>query len=121
MLRTAALLILFPLAMTAQERQFDPGEQALAILSEHGLEAQRAGAKVILRQYRIAPGVRSPLTEVGDGLLLVQLRAGELATVIDGQRQERMEGEWWSVESASDMQFETEDDAVIIETILIAR
>lgn len=122
MLRIIAALLLVSAPAMAQERPFDAGEEALAILSEHVAEVERLGARVVVRQYRIAPGVRAArLERIGGGLLLVQLRSGELATVIDGERRERLEGEWWSVENASDMELQTEDDSVVIEAISVLR
>lgn len=54
-----------------------------------------------------------------EGLLLVQLRAGELVTIIDDERQERGLGDFWLVRPGQEMALETEDDKVILATYLI--
>ncbi len=54
------------------------------------------------------------------GLLLVQLKAGQLATIDEnGERRVRREGEWWVVSQPSDFRVETDDDTAVIDTILI--
>ena len=54
-----------------------------------------------------------------EGLLLVQLRAGEMTTVIDNERVERTVGEFWMVPPGRKMGVQTEDDKVILATYLI--
>lgn len=53
------------------------------------------------------------------GTLVVELRGGELATVIDGRRVERREGEVWLVPPGSAMRLETEDDTAVIQVTLL--
>lgn len=55
----------------------------------------------------------------GKGTLVVQLRAGSLTTVIGGKRQERKEGEFWTVPSGVVMGVETSNDSAILQTVLI--
>jgi hypothetical protein len=54
------------------------------------------------------------------GLMIVQLRGGELTTVISGRREERREGEFWTVLPGVPMGIETGDDSATIQTIVIA-
>lgn len=56
-----------------------------------------------------------------NGIVIMQLRGGELTTVIDGKRQERKEGEFWTVPAGAKISFETEDDTATIQTIEISR
>lgn len=56
-----------------------------------------------------------------NGITIVQLRAGKLTTVIDGKRQERKEGEFWTVPPGVKMSVETEDDTATIQTIEISK
>ena len=44
-------------------------------------------------------GLAIPFT----GLMVIQLRGGDLATVIDGKKQERTEGEFWTVAAHQSM------------------
>jgi len=79
----------------------------------------------------LAPGTRAgvaappaanlmalPLKEQG-GFVIYELRAGKLTTVIDGQRQERREGEFWLVRPGQSIELEAADDAVVLQTIQI--
>jgi len=56
-----------------------------------------------------------------NGITIVQLRAGKLITVIDGKRQERQEGEFWTLPAGAQMSIETEDDTATIQTIEVSR
>jgi quercetin dioxygenase-like cupin family protein len=56
-----------------------------------------------------------------NGITIVQLRAGKLVTVINGKRQERQEGEFWTVPPGVAMSVETEDDTATIQTIEISK
>ncbi len=55
-----------------------------------------------------------------NGITIVQLRGGKLTTVIGGKRQERQEGEFWTVPPGVKMSVETEDDTATIQTIEIS-
>lgn len=55
------------------------------------------------------------------GFLVVQLRGGELTTIINGERQHRQEDEFWTVPEGAVMGLETEDDSAIIQTVSILR
>jgi quercetin dioxygenase-like cupin family protein len=55
----------------------------------------------------------------GRGTLVVQLRAGSLTTVIGGRRQERKEGEFWTVPAGVTMGVETGQDTATLQTVLI--
>lgn len=92
------------------------GAKALSAIPETPAATVRKRVKV--QQWIIDGGQRVPLP--GSGVALVELKAGELTTVIDGKRQERREGEFWTVPEGSTMTIETEDDAVIIETTAVS-
>jgi len=79
----------------------------------------------------LAPGARAnpkpppdarllalPLRGQG-GFTLYELRAGKLATIIDGSRQERTPGEFWLVRPGDDITLEAEDDSVLLQTLQI--
>ncbi len=53
------------------------------------------------------------------GIVVYELRAGRLTTVIDGRRQERREGEFWTVRPGENITLETENDAVVVHAIQI--
>jgi hypothetical protein len=116
----AFALILAADAAHTQDRGRDTGVTALDVISSVAGEAESLGRKVIIRQIRIAPGQEAAELDQGKtGLMIVQLRAGELVTVVDGERRQRQEGEWWTVDRPSAMQLQTGDDSVILDTILI--
>lgn len=54
-----------------------------------------------------------------EGFMIVQLRGGQLATVIDGKRQERREGEFWTVPVGSSMSVETGNDSATLQTMVV--
>jgi hypothetical protein len=118
-------MVLLPTLVFAQPRP--DGGQAPAVTPrmqfEGHLPAGQPGAKerqIALRQFSILPRQREVQLELpGRGLLLVQLRAGGLTTVIGGERQRRLEGEWWTASPPSAMRLETGDDTVVVDTILI--
>ena len=58
-----------------------------------------------------------PLPE--EGYLIIQLRAGELVTVINGKREKRKTDEFWSVPAGSKMTLETERDSAIVQIVAI--
>lgn len=62
---------------------------------------------------------RKALSTPFTGLMIVQLRGGDLSTVIDGATQKRTEGEFWTVAAHQSMQLLTEDNAASIQVILI--
>jgi hypothetical protein len=75
---------------------------------------------IVLRQFTIEGHQRAVRLDFPDrGLLLVQLQAGQLVTIINGERRMRIEGEWWTVSPPSAMQVETADDTAVIDTTLI--
>lgn len=52
-----------------------------------------------------------------DGFLIVELFAGGLTTIIDGKRQQRVDGETWTVPARSTLSVETEDDTAVFQVI----
>jgi hypothetical protein len=55
-----------------------------------------------------------------EGTMLIELKAGELATIIAGTRIERREGEFWTVAEGTIISFETGDDSAVIETTVVS-
>lgn len=53
------------------------------------------------------------------GFMIVELRGGDLTTVIDGKRQKRKEGEFWTVPTGSSMGVETDNDSAVIQTFAV--
>jgi quercetin dioxygenase-like cupin family protein len=56
-----------------------------------------------------------------DAIRIVQLRGGELITIIGGKRQERQEGEFWTVPAGVSMAVETQDDTASIQVFEISK
>lgn len=54
------------------------------------------------------------------GLMIVQLRGGELQTMIAGERREWREDDFWTVPRGARMALATEDDSAIFQTIVIS-
>jgi hypothetical protein len=83
------------------------------------------------QELSLAPGIRAappplldsnivalPLKASG-GLVVYELRAGKLTTIINGRRQERREGEFWAVGPQENIRFETGSDNVVVLAIQI--
>jgi hypothetical protein len=70
--------------------------------------------------WSVVPGAKlSALPLRAKGYLVLELRGGKLATVINGTRQERHEGEFWVVAPDETMELQTGDDSVVIQSILL--
>jgi hypothetical protein len=54
-----------------------------------------------------------------EGTAIVQLRGGELATIIRGERVKRREGEVWQVPKGEPMGVATGDDTAVLEVMII--
>jgi hypothetical protein len=122
-------LLATPSATLAQQRD-DPGQKAdypglrkpferfdgtIALRTRDG---QVRRLRVVIRNWIIDRGqVISRFPE--SGFLIVQLRAGEVVTVIDGQRQERLEDEFWTVPAGSAMAVETRKESAILQTTVV--
>lgn len=52
--------------------------------------------------------------------LVAQVRAGSLTTIINGRRQERREGEFWTLAPGVRMGVETGQDTAILQTVVVA-
>jgi len=52
-----------------------------------------------------------------DGTIIVQLRAGDLVTVMNGQRQARTPDDFWTVPAGTAMTIETGQDTVALQTV----
>ena len=116
--------IALPAVAPAQPPDSQQAPVVSRLQSESRLPADRPGGKgrqVLLQQFSIEPRRRDIRLDLPvRGLLLIQLRAGALTTVIGSERQRRLEGEWWTVSPPSALGLETDDDTVVIDTILIA-
>jgi len=55
------------------------------------------------------------------GFLVMQLRGGELTTIIDGEEQERGEDDFWTVPEGATLVMVTGDDSAVIQTVAISR
>jgi hypothetical protein len=58
-------------------------------------------------------------TTPGKALVIYNLRAGELTTVINGKRIARRIGEFWTLRAGETQTLETGNDTAVVETILV--
>ena len=77
-----------------------------------------APRRIQVRQWIIDGGQKASIPT--RGMMLIELKAGDLTTITDGNRQERREGEFWTVPRGAKLVLETEDDSAVIETTVIA-
>ena len=54
------------------------------------------------------------------GLMIVQLRGGPVTTVVDGKRQLRHEGEFWTVSASQQMGIITDNDAGVVQVFFVS-
>lgn len=116
----ASALLAAAMPAMAQERGLGPIRERILFQGEtaaRGAAPTRLDIRIwsIGGRQRLA-GLRLPFR----GLTIVELRAGDLTTVIDGRRVERREGEIWSVPAGSAMQLQTDDDTAVVQTTLIS-
>jgi hypothetical protein len=72
--------------------------------------------RVVIRNWGIPNALHIPQFPQ-KGFLIAELRGGTLTTVINDKRQERREGEFWTVPAGSSMSVETGDDAAVLQTV----
>lgn len=90
----------------------------LRLLSEGGPFNLRVDAA----KWTLGGGLSVDQLDVPRGeVTIVQLRSGEVTTVINGERQEREEDELWTVAYDETMELATEDDSAIVQTIVLDR
>lgn len=125
MVGTLALGIVAWLAvMTASDviAQPPPKPQSQEIFSGT-LTLQRpqvSGVKVAVHLWTVQGGQKHAALEIpGKGMMVVQVRAGTLTTIIGGKRQERKEGEFMTVPSGVPIGVETGNDTAVLQTVLI--
>jgi hypothetical protein len=53
------------------------------------------------------------------GFLIVELFAGTLTTIIDGKRQQRLDGETWTAPAKSTLSIQADGDTVVFQTVEI--
>jgi hypothetical protein len=70
----------------------------------------------IVRERQLIAALEMPAR----GTTVVQLRTGRLTTIINGERQSRNEGAFWTVPAGAAMGIVTGDDSAIIQTIVVA-
>ncbi len=76
--------------------------------------------RVVVQQWSIGGGLElEELPLEAHGLLVAQLRGGELTTLIGGERVERREGEFWTVPPGAKMGLATEDDTAVLRLAVI--
>jgi hypothetical protein len=81
-----------------------------------------AAVRVDVRNWTLGGGLKlDELPLQAKGLMIVQLRSGQVTTVIDGKREARKEGQFWTVAEGVRMSLETGDDSAILQTIVIVR
>jgi quercetin dioxygenase-like cupin family protein len=93
-----------------------PQELFNGVLNLKGRDGKEVPLRVTIRRW-IMPNKAVVEKFPEEGLVIVQLRAGSLTTVIGGKREERREGAYWTVRPGEAMSLETGDDSAIIQTV----
>jgi hypothetical protein len=85
-------------------------------------ELKRAGGatRVELKTWILAPGLRTErLALPKDAVIVIELHAGKLETLIGDKREPRRLGAVWRVLPGESIAFTTEDDSVTLTTLAI--
>jgi len=103
-------------------RRFDATVELKAVSGAEGRTTIRdsAGATkpvIITIRNWIIPNRQHIAAFPERGLLVIQVRAGSLTTIIDGQRRDRGVDDFWTVPSGTAMAIETGDDSVILQVV----
>jgi hypothetical protein len=99
----------------ALRKPFERFEGTVALRTKDGKVKQ---LQVVARNW-IIDNRRNIASFPDKGFMIVELRGGELTTVIDGKRQKRKEGEFWTVPAGSSMGVETDNDSAVIQTFAV--
>ncbi len=123
MRKLGALLATMLGTVTVGSAQQPPKPQPRAIFSGtvNLQRPQVSKVGVAVHIWTIREGQKHAALEIpGKGLLVVQVRTGTITTVIGGKREERKEGDFWTVPAGVAMGVETGQDTAILQTVLIS-
>ena len=100
----------------------NPGYESYPVFKNklviHGRNGPRE-VTVDIVKLRVEGGERGELAFEGEGLLLLQHRAGEIEFSIHDSEFEAIEGEWLRLSLPDDVRFSTEDDTALLDGIVI--
>jgi quercetin dioxygenase-like cupin family protein len=96
-------------------RPFERFDGTITLRTKDG---QSTELHVVIRNWIIDSGQKIPRFPEA-GFMIVQLRGGQLTTVIDSQRQERQEDEFWTVPAGSSLSIETGNDSALLQTLAV--
>jgi quercetin dioxygenase-like cupin family protein len=122
----AALAVLAPAATpapaAAQARPDYPGVEARdRFAGSLRLSARDGSARALqveVHHWSIRGGQRAT-PAASPGFRVMQLLAGAVTTVIDGQRVARREGEFWTVPAGAALGLETGDDTAVLQVTTV--
>jgi hypothetical protein len=108
-----------------QEAQEKPGAHPYYSLVTQGMLAgpvfpyqfQSAKLRLEIRNLIIGHAKASEVPTPTD--MLMELRGGAVITTINGQAQERMQGDFWSVEKGSSLAIENQGQAAVIRAVYV--
>jgi hypothetical protein len=118
LLIVGALLVMATSAQQAQSVESEPVPLTPIEVFDGTITLQGRELRVVIRNWGLPNGQQIPQFPQ-EGFLIAQLRAGTLTTVINGERQERHEGEFWTVPTDSSMSVETGDDLASLQTVAV--
>jgi len=111
-----------PAQAPREEQSFDATVALKPVKSFEGTAMVRAKSgtpKQVALGVRnwIIPNRQKIATFPEQGLLVIQVRAGSLVTIIDGKRQQRGADEFWTVPPGATLAIETQQDSVILQVV----
>lgn len=87
-------------------------EATTAYLTRAGKPQQ---VKLILQSWGV-PHTQERLSFPEKGFLVAYLRAGAMTTIINGEEQKRLAGEFWTVPQGAEMSFDVTSETATLET-----
>ncbi len=89
------------------------GDRFAGSLALRAKDNQSRQARVAIADWIIYDHQKEKIS--AEGLLIFHLRAGEVTTIINGQKQDRKEDDFWSVPSGTAIEFETDRDTAAMQ------
>jgi hypothetical protein len=80
----------------------------------------RTAVQADMRTWILAPGLKAErLALPDDAIVIIELHAGKLETLIGEKREQRKPGSIWLVQPGESIAFTTEDDSVTLTTLAL--
>ena len=97
-----------------------PLRRAEEVVTFAAKDGKSQAQRVAIDQWTLVAG-REITRFPAEGDVLVQLRAGLITTLIDGQRQDRKEGDFWLLPAGTQMSVSVKTEMATLQTVSLKR